>query len=101
MPSRMRFRWWGHAWWSCKPRDSGEFLHRFAFSFVQTFAQAVKDSAFADPSLAIALRIIENGELMCDDFVLGAETGHLLAGKVCSIVRDNGVEEFERHTMFC
>ena len=31
---------------------------------------------------------------MCD-FVLGAETGHLLVGKVCSIVEDDGVGESE------
>ena len=78
MPTRMRFHWWGRAWWSCKLRDYGEFLYRFAFSFIQTFAQAVEDGAVAYPSLAIALRIIRRGESM-GDVVLGAEAGYLLA----------------------
>jgi len=47
-----------------------------------------------DFSPAIVLRIIEKGESMCD-FVLSVETGHLLTGKVHTIVRDNDVEESE------
>ena len=69
---------------------SGEFLHPFSFSFVQTFAQAIEDGAVADFSLAVASRVIRYGEAM-SDLVLGTKASYLLTGKVCSIIRDDGV----------
>ena len=44
--------------------------------------------------MAIALRIIGREESMCD-FVLVAETRHLLAGEVRSVVGDNSMGEPE------
>ena len=82
------------------PEHSGEFLHPIAFSFIQTFTQVVKDGAVADFSLAIALRITRCRESM-GDLVLGVETGYLLAGKVCSVVGDDGVGEPEATHYFC
>ena len=76
------------------PEHSGEFLHPFAFSFVQTFVQAVKDSVVTDFSLAIALGIMRFRELM-GDFLLGVEACYLLAGKVRSVIRNDGVGEPE------
>ena len=73
---------------------SREFLHPFASNFVQTFAQVVEDDVVSDFSLAIALKIIGRGESMCDH-ILGAETGHLLVGKVRSVIEDDGVGESE------
>ena len=43
-----------------------------------------------DLSLTITLKIIGCGESM-GYLILNAEAGHLLAGKVCPVVRDNGV----------
>lgn len=48
----------------------------------------------ADLGLTITLRIAESGESM-SDLVLREEVGYLLAGKVCFIVRDDGVGESE------
>ena len=44
----------------------------------------------SDIGLTIALRIVGSGEPM-GDLILRAEVGHLLAGKVCPIVGNNGV----------
>ena len=52
--------------------------------------QAVEDCAVAYLRLTIVLRIIGRGELM-GDLILSAEVGHLLAGKVRPVVRDDGV----------
>ena len=49
------------------------------------FAHVVENGAVVDFSLAITLRIIRRGELMYD-LVLGAETSHLIVGKVHSVV---------------
>ena len=68
---------------SVGPEHSREFLHPFAFSFVHTFTQVVEDGAIADFSLAIILKIIRYGELMCD-LVLDTEAGYLLPGKLMS-----------------
>jgi len=51
-------------------------------------------------SATIALRIIKCEESM-GDFILDAEAGYLLAGKVRSVVGDDGVGYPKRHTMFC
>jgi len=48
----------------------------------------------ADLGLTIVLRIVGSREPM-NDLILRAEVGHLFAGKVCPIVRDNGVGESE------
>jgi len=47
-----------------------------------------------DLGLTIALRIVRCGESV-GDLILRAEAGHLLTGKVCPIVRDNGMGESE------
>ena len=44
----------------------------------------------ADFSLAIALGLIRCEKSM-GDIVLGIELGHLLAGKICSVVRDDSM----------
>ena len=94
MPTRTRIRRSGHVWLSCKLEHSREFLRTFAYNFVQTFTQVVEDGAITDFSLVVTLKIIGQEKSMCD-FILGAETGHLLAGKVPSIVGDDGVGESE------
>ena len=73
------------------PEHSVEFLHPFAFSFVQTFAQVVEDGVIADFSLAIAFRTIKCG-VSIGDFVLSAETGYLL---LTNFVVGDGVGEPE------
>ena len=45
-----------------------------------------------DLSLAIALWIVEGGELV-GDLVFGTKTCHLLAGEICPIVEDDGIRE--------
>ena len=72
------------------PEHSEEFLHPFAFSFVQ----AVEDGAVADFNLAVPLRIISCVEPM-GDLILGVEAGHLLAGNVHSVVGDDGLGDPE------
>jgi len=91
---RMAFRPSGRAWWSYRPKEPGEFLSPFAFYSIQAFAQAVKDSATTDLGLTITLRIVGFGEPV-GDLILRAKVDHLLAGKVCPIVKDIGVGEFE------
>ena len=75
---------------------SGEFLGPFALCSIQAFVQAIEDGSNADLSLTIALRIIGHGESMghgesIGNLILSAEAGHLLAGKDCPVVGDNGV----------
>ena len=50
----------------------------------------------ADLSLTITLRTLGHGESV-DDLILSVEAGDLLAGKVCPIVRDDGVGILKRH----
>jgi len=54
----------------------------------------VEDGAITDLGLTIALRIVGRGESV-GDLILRAEAGHLLAGKICPVVGDNGVGDFE------
>jgi len=99
MPTRTGFRWWGRAWWSCRPRHSGKFLHPFAFSFVQIIAQVIEDGTVADLSLTIALRIIRRGESM-GDVLLDPCTGYLLA-KLVLLSEMIVWESLKQYTMFC
>ena len=61
--------------------------------------QAVENGAIANLGLTIASRIVGSGE-PASDLILRAEVGHLLAGKLCPIIGDNGVRKSEGHTMF-
>jgi len=54
----------------------------------------VEDGTIADLSLTVAMRVIGHGESV-GDLILRAEAGHLLTGKVCPIVRINGMGESE------
>jgi len=47
-----------------------------------------------DLGLTITLRIVGREESM-GNLILRAEVGYLLAGKICPVVRDNGVIESE------
>ena len=47
-----------------------------------------------DLDLTIALKIVGSREQV-GNLIFRVEVGHLLAGKVCPIVRDNGVRESE------
>ena len=94
MPMRMEFHLSGRVWWSCRPRALRG-VSRLIFPLLcPDFCTAVEDDTIADFSLAIALRIIRRAELV-GDLILSAEAGHLLAGKVCPVVGDNGVSEFK------
>ena len=76
------------------PEHLGKFLGPYALCSVQVFAQAVEDSTITDLGLTIALRITGPGESAAD-LILRAEASHLLAGKFCPIVGDNGVGKSE------
>jgi len=82
------------------PEHSEEFLHPFAFSFVKIFTQVVEIGKVSDLRLAIALRIIRYGESV-GDLVHGTKVGYLFAGKVYSIIGDDGMKEPEATPMFC
>ena len=75
------------------PEHSRKFLISFDLCSVQVFAQSVEDGS-------IALRIIERGESV-GDLLLSAKAEHLLANKICPVIRNNGVGSLKRHTMFC
>ena len=79
---------------TCRPRALREFPSPFALFSIQAFPQAVEDGVIADLGLTIALRIVRSGEL-AGDLIRRAEVGHLLVGKICHVIEDNGVGESE------
>jgi len=94
MPKRMVFRPSGRASGPVGPEHPRDFLGPSVFCSIQAFVQAIENGAIADLGLTTALRIVGSGE-PTGDLILRAEVVHLLAGKLCPIIGDNGLRESE------
>ena len=92
-------REWGFSRWNTlggpvRPQHPWKFLHPHTFCFVESLTQAVKNSAVAYFSLAIALWIVRDRELV-DDFILGAKVPHLPAREIGLVIGDDDMRKSE------